>query len=318
MSARNAASSAPGGRRAFGQLLAHYRRAANETQESLAPQILCERSVLSRIETGDRVPSEQLVKRCDKKLGTGGALYKLWRETDWYPDEAFPDWFKRRREMDAKAVAIREFETQVVPGLLQSEEYSRALFSRGTGAADAPVIEERVRARLARQQRFWDPSGPLLVAVLDESAIRSVMGSAQVMYGQCAFLLKAGELPNVRIQVAPVHDPKLIRPKTPISLIQLPDGHQWVYSESLDRGHFSDDPAVVARHSRTYDVLRADSLSTRDSAAFIRDVMEEYGRGHDTRHKRRTLGEKQPQSSGRRKLHRNRPRYPRLHPRPGQ
>ncbi|MGI5340884.1 helix-turn-helix domain-containing protein [Streptomyces sp. CA-181903] len=318
MSARNAASSAPGGRRAFGQLLAHYRRAAGETQESLAPQILCERSVLSRIETGDRVPSEPLVKRCDKTLKTGGALYKLWRETDWYPDEAFPDWFKRRREMDAKAVAIREFQTQVMLGLLQSEGYARALFSRGKDVTEAPLIEERVRARLGRQKRFLDASGPLLVAVLDESTIRNVMGNTQVMYEQCAFLLKVGKLPNIRIQVAPARDPGLIRPKTPLSIIHLPDGHQWVYTESLERGHFSDDPAVVAHHSRAYDVLRADSLSASDSAAFIRDAMEEYGRGHETRYKRHTLGEEQLQRTGRRQLHRNRPRYPRIHPRPGQ
>ncbi|KAB7834231.1 helix-turn-helix domain-containing protein [Streptomyces mobaraensis] len=315
MSARNAASSAPGGRRAFGQLLAHYRRAAGETQESLAPQILCERSVLSRIETGDRVPSEPLVKRCDAKLRTGGALYKLWRETDWYPDLAYPDWFQRRLNLEAKAVSVSEFTVQVIPGLLQSEEYVHALFSRD---ADPARRAQRIRTRLGRQERFLCSGGPLLIAVVDESALRNVVGSPRVMAVQCRFLLNVGKLPNVRVQVAPASNSNLMRPRTSMTLIRLPDGEEWAYYESLDRGHFSDDPAVVARYAQSYDVLRADCLSANDSAAFIRNALEEYGRGREGHYKRRVLGEEQPQPPRRHQLRGNRPRYPRLHPRAGQ
>ncbi|MBZ4318542.1 helix-turn-helix domain-containing protein [Streptomyces huiliensis] len=315
MSARNAASVAPGGRRAFGQLLAHYRRQAGETQESLAPQILCERSVLSRIETGDRVPSEPLVKRCDKTLKTGGALHKLWRETDWYPDQAYPDWFQRRLNLEAKAVSVSAFQEQVMPGLLQSEEYVHALFSTDP---DPARREQRIRTRLARQERFLRPDGPLLIAVVDESALRNVVGSPQVMAAQCRFLLDVGKLPNIRIQVAPASDSKLMRPRTSMTILKLPDGEEWVYYESLDRGHFSDDPAVVARHAQSYDVLRADCLSASDSAAFIEDALEEYGRDRESQYKRRMLGEEQPQPPRRHQLRGNRPRYPRLHPRPGQ
>ncbi|MGK5638350.1 helix-turn-helix domain-containing protein [Streptomyces sp. URMC 126] len=315
MSARNAASAAPGGRRAFGQLLAHYRRAANETQESLAPQILCERSVLSRIETGDRVPSEQLVKRCDKVLKTGGALYKLWQETDWYPDRAYPDWFQRRLNLEAKAVSVSEFKEQVMPGLLQSEEYVQALFSRDS---DPARREQRIHARLGRQERFLCSGGPLLMVVLDESTLRNVVGSPRVMAAQCRFLLNAGKLPNVRIQVAPASDSKLSRPRTSMTILKLLDGEEWVYCESLDRGHFSDDPSVVARHAHRYDVLRADCLSASDSAAFIRDAMEKYGRGRESHYKRHELGEEQLQPPRRHQLRGNRPRYPRLQPRAGQ
>ncbi|MFI0738824.1 Scr1 family TA system antitoxin-like transcriptional regulator [Streptomyces sp. NPDC021100] len=315
MSARNAASSAPGGRRAFGQLLAHYRRAANETQESLAPQVLCERSVLSRIETGDRVPSEPLVKRCDKKLNTGGALYKLWRETDWYPDLAYPDWFQRRLNLEAKAVAVSEFQEQVMPGLLQSEEYVQALYATDT---DPARRERRIRTRLARKERFLCSDGPLLVVVLDESALRNVVESPRVMAAQCRFLLNVGKLPNIRIQVAPASDRKLRRPRTSLTILKLPNGEEWVYYESLDRGHFSDDPEVVARHAQSYAVLRADCLSASDSAAFIRDALEEYRRGRESNYKRRALGEEQTQPPRRHQLRGNRPRYPRIHPRPGQ
>jgi hypothetical protein len=156
--------------------------------------------------------------------------------------------------MDAEAVSLQEYQERVMPGLLQTEDYAGALFSRVLSPVEA---EERVRARLSRQQRFLADGGPLYVAVLDESCLSTVIGGAKVMREQCAHLLKVGQLPNVRVQVAPSGEPGLIRPNTSMSLIKLSDGHEWVYSESLDHGHFNDDPAAFARHNRTYHVLRA-------------------------------------------------------------
>jgi hypothetical protein len=99
-----------------------------------------------------------------------------------------------------------------------------------------------------------------------------------------------------------------------MSLITLPDGHKWVYSESLDRGHFNDDPAVYARHSQTYDVLRADAPSARESAALISDVMEGYEHHGQARAERGDLDQEQLQRRQRRRLHRIRPRIPGIVP----
>ncbi|MFI1737872.1 Scr1 family TA system antitoxin-like transcriptional regulator [Streptomyces sioyaensis] len=315
----------------FGEVLRHFREAAGFTQERLSKEIPCDRSQVARVEAGTRVPQETFAKQCDDILGTGGVLLRLWGRIDWYPEVQHPDWFERRAEMDAVAVAVRQYQAQVMPGLLQSEEYAWGLFS---DLASSERAEERVRARLSRQGRFLRDDGPLYVAVLDESCLRNVVGSAAVMRGQCAHLLAMGRRPNIRIQVAPAHRPELIRPKTSMTLITLPKGEQWVYSESLDRGHFNDDPAVFSRHSRTYDVLRADALSAPESAALIGDFMEGYGDHGQApaehsdmdqeqlqRPRRRRLhrsgaqlDEEQPQRRQRRQLHRNSPRYPRRRP----
>jgi hypothetical protein len=98
-----------------------------------------------------------------------------------------PDWFRRRAEVDAQAVALREYQERVIPGLLQTEECARALFSRVTDLGEA---EDRVRARMSRQQRFLDAEGPLYQVVSDESCLRTVVGGPQVMRGQCAHLLR--------------------------------------------------------------------------------------------------------------------------------
>jgi transcriptional regulator with XRE-family HTH domain len=315
VSRRNAVGAASGASTAavFGEVLRHFREAAGLTQAELARRIPCDRSHVARVEAGTRVPQDTFARTCDALLGSGGVLERLWRRIDWYPQVEHPDWFRRRAEMDAVAVSLREYQERVIPGLLQTEEYARALISR---LARGEELDERVRARLSRQQRLWTDGGPLYIAVLDESCLRNIIGGPGIMRRQCARLLEIGDRPNVRLQVAPAGRLGLLRPSGSMSLIKLPDGREWVYSESLDRGHFSDDPAVLARHSQTYDVLRADAPSAPESAALISDARERYEHHGQAGTQRGELDQKQPQRRQRRQLHRNSPRIPRHRPRP--
>ncbi|MHA4817020.1 helix-turn-helix domain-containing protein [Streptomyces aculeolatus] len=264
----------------FGDVLKHLREAAGMTQAELARQIPCDRSYVARVETGTSVPPDTFAEKCDEVLGGNGLLARLWLKVDWYPDVAHPDWFERRAQMDAECVALRAYQEGVVPGLLQNERYAHALFARVT--EDEEKVEERVRARLSRQQRFFSPEGPLFIAVIDESCLRNVVGGPEVMREQCEHLLAAGQRTNILIQVAPADRPELIRPRGSMSLITLPDDEKWAYAEALDRGYFSGNPTAFEQHLRTYDVLRADAMSARESAALIGEFMEGYGQhGHD-------------------------------------
>ncbi|MFE6200101.1 Scr1 family TA system antitoxin-like transcriptional regulator [Streptomyces sp. NPDC057838] len=300
----------------FGEVLRHFREAALLTQEGLARQIPCDRSHVARVEAGTRVPQDSFAKACDELLGTGGVLARLWARIDWYPRVEHPDWFERRVRMDAEAVSLLAYQANVVPGLLQTQDYAWALFARHL--SDQDEVEERVMARMSRQRRFLAPDGPLFVVVLDESCLRTMVGGPAVMRDQFAHLLEAGRRPNIRIQVVPADDPGIDRPNTSMSLITLPDGHQWVYSESLDQGHFNDNPALFARHRHTYDVLRADALSARQSAALISDLMKGYEHDEKPRTQRGNLDQEQLQRHKRRRLHRNSPRFPRNRPRARQ
>lgn len=283
--------------RMFGDVLRHFRDRAGLTQAELAGQIPCDRSFVARVETGRSVPPDVFVSKCDEVLDTGGLLLELWGKVDWYPDVGHPDWFEHRAQMDAECVAMREYQRHVIPGLLQTENYARALFAT---EPDKDEIEDRVRARLSRQQRFFSPGNPpLYVALLEESCLRTVIGGAEVMREQCAHLLAAGERDNIRIQVVPAARPGIFRPTTPLSLITMPEGHDWIYSESLDRGHLTDAPSVYARHAQTYDVLRADALSAYESAELIGEFMKGYRQhGHH-------LAQEQLQRVQRRQLHRS-------------
>ncbi|MFE6405360.1 Scr1 family TA system antitoxin-like transcriptional regulator [Streptomyces sp. NPDC057837] len=296
----------------FGEVLRHFREAALLTQEGLARQIPCDRSHVARVEAGTRVPQDSFAKACDELLGTGGVLARLWARIDWYPRVEHPDWFRRRAEMDEEAVTLREYQERVMPGLLQTSAYARALSSRYVSGLE---LEERVRARLSRQQRFLANGGPLYVVVLDESCLRNVVGGPDVMREQCAHVLRLARRPNIRIQVAPAGPGEIVRPSGSMSLITLPEGHHWLYSESLDRGHFTNDPALYERYNQFYDVLRADALSAPQSAALIHETMERYEHhGPERAH----LGQEQLQRRQRRQLHRNSPRFPRNRPRARQ
>jgi transcriptional regulator with XRE-family HTH domain len=315
MTRRNAEGAGGAGSSAlFGEVLRHYREAALLTQEALAKEVPCDRSQVAKVEAGTRVPSEQLAKRCDEVLDTGGVLARIWAKVDWYPAVQHPDWFERRARMEAEATDVLQYVSNIVPGLMQTEEYMHDVFARFTG--DTVSVEERVRARLSRQQRFLATDGPLYVAVLDESCLRRMVGSPRIMRDQLAHLLKVGGHPNIRIQVVPFDTAGIARPATPMTLLTLPDGHQWVYSESLDLGHFNDDPTVLAQHRRTYDVLRADALSARESAALISNLMGRYEHHEQSGSERGDLDQEQLQRRQRRRLHPNRPRFPRARPRP--
>ncbi|GAA1433499.1 helix-turn-helix transcriptional regulator [Streptomyces thermospinosisporus] len=315
MSRRNAGGSTGATTAAvFGEVLRHFREAAGLTQEGLAGRIPCDRSHVARVEAGTRVPTDTFAKTCDELLGTGGVLGRLWGRIDWYPQVEHPDWFRRRAEMDAVAVTLREYQVQVVPGLLQTEAYARALFARVTSGEE---VEERVRARLSRQRRFLANGGPFYAVVLDESCLRNVVGGPTVMREQCAHLLDVARRPNIHIQVAPADRAELVRPNASMSLIELPDGHKWVYSESLDRGHFNDNPAAYGRHLQTYDVLRADAPSALESAALINEAMERYEQDEQRRVQLgHNLDQEQLQRRQRRQLRRGGPRISRRRSRP--
>jgi transcriptional regulator with XRE-family HTH domain len=264
----------------FGELLKIKRMDAGLTQDEVAALVHTERSLITKFEAGQRVPRTEMVEKFDSYLAGRGELIRLHKKINWSVRLAyFPDWFRRRALMDALLLELREYQSVLIPGLLQTEAYARALFERVVGGDDE-AAEDSVEARLSRQTRFLEPDGPFYLALLDEGCLWQVVGSDTVMRDQMDHLLEVGELPNIHIQVVRFRGRHTAAPNVPMSLITMPNQHRWVYSESLDMGHFSDNRNVIARHQRAYDLLRTDALSVRESAALISEARERYD-AHD-------------------------------------
>ncbi|MFD7903964.1 helix-turn-helix domain-containing protein [Kitasatospora sp. NPDC059747] len=297
----------------FGEEVRFARDAAGYRQEDVGKLLHCDRTVISRTEGGKRKPSPEEVEELDRLYGTGDLLKRLYGRVDWTAQVEHPDWFQGHVDMEAEAVAARIFQLAVIHGLLQCRVYAEAVFAISDAAGKPKVIEERTAARLARQKRFLGPDGPLLQVILDESAIRTVFGGPGVMRRQMQHLLAVARLPNVVIQVAPFECRQAIIDKSMV-MLEMPDGRTCVYSESLDRGHSSDDPAIVAAHRRSYDLAHGAALPVADSLALIADALKGFKDDED-RARHDCLAQEQLQRRQRGRLHRGGPRVPRPRPR---
>ncbi|MFI6446210.1 Scr1 family TA system antitoxin-like transcriptional regulator [Kitasatospora sp. NPDC050543] len=259
----------------FGSELREAREQAGMSQGDLAARIPCDRSLIAHIELARRVPQENLVKACDVVLGTGTFLHRIWGKVGWYQEIDHPDWFRLFAEREAKATMVREYQPTWISGLLQTPAYARTLFSEGDAAGDPDLIKERLAGRLARQERFlggWD--APLLIVVMDESALHRIVGGPEIMYEQLSHLLKLGRRPNIIIQIAPFSLGGRTLSNGGMTLLTFPGGTEWIYSESLNRGHFGNAPEQLVQRAQAYDRLRAAALSAPESARFIRRSME--------------------------------------------
>ncbi len=293
----------------FGRLLRRLRETAGLTADALALAIDFDRSMVTKVEAGTRAPSEGFAVACDRMLETGGLLAAMWAEIDWTAPKNHPNWFERRAALDEKASAIRVFGSDVLPGLVQTDAYARTLLRRES----ADNLDGRVAARLGRQDRFLDEDGPLLIVVLNETAVRRSVGGPAVMRQQLQHLLTIGKQSNICIQVAPIDFPDLRPPDTPLSLITMPDGAEWLYSESAERGYLNDDPSIISKYRQIYDVLSASTLNQRDSAQWISEVMERHGHEYSPRPDSGQVAQEHVQRPERRRLHRSGPRIVRRH-----
>ncbi|MEU1285290.1 helix-turn-helix transcriptional regulator [Kitasatospora sp. NPDC005856] len=296
----------------FGEALRFAREQAGYTQEDLGRLLHCHRTVITRFESGKRSMDRETVGKADEVLGMRGLLVRLWERVDWHADIEHPDWFQKYVELEEEAAATRVLQYMRINGLLQCEEYAYEIFRLGDARDHPQWLAERVATRLSRQKRYLVDDGPSMIVILHESAIRSVIGGPGVMRKQMEHLLAVGERSNVLIQVAPFAFRARKSPTTSVVLLEMPDGKEWVYSESLYRGHFSDAPSVVQQTRRDFDLVRGAVLSVDDSHALITEVTEEY-RYAERRAERGVVAQEQLQRGQRGRVHRGGPWIP---PRP--
>jgi transcriptional regulator with XRE-family HTH domain len=170
----------------------------------------------------------------------------------WWHDfgDVLPSWFETYVGLEAAADVIRNYEVQFVPGLLQSEDYARAVVLLGFPDAPEEEIHRRVGLRVARQELLRAPEPPHLWAVLDEAVLRRPLGGPEVMRGQIDHILRVIELPNVTVQIAPFSIGGHAAAGGPFSVLRFaqPDLPDIVYLEQLTSAVYLDKPNDVDRY----------------------------------------------------------------------
>lgn len=241
------------------------------SQTELARKTRTSKSAISRIERGVPPIPASLPPLLDQIFETDGLFKRLY---DKASADNFPAQYRRRMGVEPLAVAIAEWSPTMVPGLLQTPSYARALFRAGDPRAGEREISRKVATRMARKDVFRGGSPPDFSVIVCESVIRRVVGGPDVMREQLAALLSGGAQPTTVLQVLPLDAGTHGLMDGAMSILTTPDGNPVVYTEGIQSGSMIDDDAAVRHLTRQYDVITASALSPDASARVIRELME--------------------------------------------
>ncbi|MEU5094519.1 helix-turn-helix transcriptional regulator [Streptomyces sp. NPDC020996] len=282
----------------FGARVRRLRTAAGLTQAELGAKTHVVSTRITQIERASGAkPTLELARALDAALGADNLLVELW---PYVYREAFPDWSRKFMEYSERAVTIRQYAAHVVPGLLQTEDYARAVLKVGRTLGSEEQLEERVALRMGRQERLGTSDRPELWVVLDEAVLQRPVGGRAVMREQLARLLTAGAESHLTVQVLPFDQGEHDVMGGSLTVLTMPDGSDIAYTEGAHYGQLIEDPDEVKGFALAYDRLRAAALPPLMSLDVIRSVMEDNHRGANvpSRSERRRLAQEQLQQSG--------------------
>ncbi|NED36479.1 helix-turn-helix transcriptional regulator [Streptomyces sp. SID8499] len=255
----------------YGFELRRLREAAGLTQRQLGDIVNYTASLVGQIETARKLPTPEFSQRVDAALNTGGVLSRL---VILVMRSQLPAWFQQVAELQGRATEIYAFETHMVPGLLQTPSYARAVL----GVLDKNDLDDRTAVRLARQRIFEKEEPPVFWVVLSEAALCQEIGGREVMREQLAYLVSFEHNPRINIQILPFSAGAHAGLQGSFDLYHFASDPSIVYTEGYGSGHPTANPETVKDCSLRYDHLQAAALPLNHSADLIRRVMEErYG-----------------------------------------
>lgn len=260
----------------LGAELRHARIKAGLTQDDLGDPLFVSGSYIGQMEAGTRRILREHAVRLDEVLGTSDFFT---RNCEASGKSRYPDHFAEAAEAEATAESIREYAPLLIPGLLQTEGYARAVFRAYQPTATEDVIDALVEARLDRARLLADPTRPLLWAVLDEAVLRRRVGSNTVMAEALRHVADLARRHRVIVQVLPFDAGAHAAMNGSMRLMTFHDAPPLAYLEVLAYGQLEDEPAALARYGLSYDLVRASALSPERSLALIESVAEDYA--HD-------------------------------------
>ncbi|MFG3697412.1 Scr1 family TA system antitoxin-like transcriptional regulator [Micromonospora sp. NPDC047620] len=243
------------------------------SQEELARRINYSGSLVGMVEIGRRTPSLDFVRRADEALDSGGLLGRI---LPLVSVETAPAWFRPWVAVEQEAATLWWFEISVLPGLLQTEGYARAILAGG-GLHCPDQIEQRVTARLQRQQILDRAQPPQLVAVIDEGILRRpVVDQLGVMREQLEHLIALAARPHVHLHVVPTEVGVYPGLAGPFILAGYADGGWVAHLDSPLRAQVLDRAEEIASLHRRWESVRSEALSRRQSLALMQEVAKTW------------------------------------------
>jgi len=271
----------------LGAQLRRLREAKRISLGEAGNAIRASHSKISRLETGrvgfkDRDIADLLTLygvTDEQERDALRALARRASEPGWWHDysDILPTWFETYVGLEEAATQIRAYEVQFVPGLLQTEDYARAVTLLGHAGAPAVEIGRRVRLRMARQAVLQRPDPPNLWAVIDEAVLQRPAGSSDVMRGQLEHLLEMARQPNVTIQIIPFKAGSHAAAGGAFSILRFaePDLPDVVYLEQLTSALYLDKPESVDSYLTVMERVCMEAATPTASAALIEEILRQ-------------------------------------------
>lgn len=258
----------------FGLLLRHFRELAGLSQEQLGRRIGYSKSQVAMVERGARPPKGVFVQRADEVLGARGALVAVAPKPP-SKGNPLPEWFAPFAEEEEKAWARHEYENQVVPGLLQTEAYARAVFMSRYPTYDDDEIEAKVAARLERQRLLSRRPLPDISFVLETVVLTRPIGGRRVTKAQLRHLAEVAQLRHVRIQLMDPNREDHAALDGPFVLLETDKRQQLAYIEGQGGSFFVTEHPRLGNLFGKYGVTRAQAYSPERTLEMIEKMAEE-------------------------------------------
>ncbi|MFJ9415432.1 helix-turn-helix domain-containing protein [Streptomyces sp. NPDC101227] len=263
----------------YGAELRYLREAAGLTLEQLVEGSFRGLSFLSQIERGERAMPMDLAVHVDNVLGTNGFFERRCEDAQKARKGGHAEYFADVLEMEQRAETIEEWAPMLVPGLLQTPDYTRTVVRTGMPRASDEEVEKRVAARMSRAAVFEGENAPKFWAILDESLIRRRTLPNEQMAALLEHIAEVVETTHSILQILPESDGIHAFMTGELRVMDFVDAAPVVYAESLHTGQLIDYPPLVKQYRESYDLLRAAALPPATSLTLIKEAAEDYRNG---------------------------------------
>ncbi|MFE1309113.1 Scr1 family TA system antitoxin-like transcriptional regulator [Streptomyces sp. NPDC058755] len=264
-------SSSP--RALLGAELRHARERKGLSQEQLGQRLFVSGSFIGQLEAGTRRMQPEFARMLDEVLETGGFFARNCKAA---AKSKYPEHFEVVVESETQATTIREYTPLLIPGLLQTPAYARAVNRAYDPTTPDETIEEWMEGRMARTRMLDHPTKPVLWAVLDEAALRRETGGRAVMAEALRHVAGLARRSRIIMQVLPFSAGAHSAMQGALKLMEFTDAPPLVYFEGVRTWRLEDDPATVTQLRFVYDLLVASALSQEQSLALVEALAEDY------------------------------------------
>ncbi|ACZ00218.1 helix-turn-helix domain-containing protein [Thermomonospora curvata] len=273
-------------RRRLAAELKRLRKEAGKTREEVADFVACAPATITKIESAATTAPPAYVARMLELYGVDGAEKEAWlviakqaRKRGWWQsyNDAIPNWFSVYVGLEQEASKIREYECEIIPGLLQTEGYIRAVMDAAPTIPSDEEVERRVAVRLKRQELLENGDAPDVWVILNEAAVRREVGGPEVMREQLAHLVELSQLNTVTLQVLPFSagaHPALQHGFTILGFAE-PTDPDVVYVEYATGGLYLELRSEVDIYGTYFDHLRAKALAPDESRRLIMELSQQ-------------------------------------------